>query len=62
MFNMTVKRACTACLAVLFALLASGFTQEQAPSNDEFAPLVLVRIIPMPNVQGRLSKDRRPVR
>ena len=32
-----------------------GFTQEQAPSNDEFAPLVLVRIIPMPDVQGRFD-------
>jgi DNA-binding beta-propeller fold protein YncE len=55
MFKMTMKRSVAACLAVLFAFLAKGFTQEQAPSNDEFAPLVLVRIIPMPDVQGRFD-------
>jgi len=33
MFKMTVKRSGTACLALLFAFLASAFTQEQAPSN-----------------------------
>jgi DNA-binding beta-propeller fold protein YncE len=55
MFKMTMKRSVAACLAVLLAFLAKGFTQEQAPSNDEFAPLVLVRIIPMPDVQGRFD-------
>src|ERR1700726_2451455 len=28
---------------------------QDSPSNDEFAPLVLVRIIPMPDVQGRFD-------
>jgi DNA-binding beta-propeller fold protein YncE len=28
---------------------------QEAPSNDEFAPLVLVRIIPMPDVEGRFD-------
>jgi DNA-binding beta-propeller fold protein YncE len=41
------------CLIVLFAMI-TAVTQD-APSNDEFAPLVLVRIIPMPDVQGRFD-------
>jgi DNA-binding beta-propeller fold protein YncE len=55
MLRMTMKRSGVACLLALFALLAKGIAQEQAPSNDEFAPLVLVRIIPMPDVQGRFD-------
>jgi len=55
MFKMTGNKSGAACLAVLFASLATGAAQEQAPSNDEFAPLVLVRIIPMPDVQGRFD-------
>lgn len=41
------------CLIALFAL--TGTAAQDAPSNDEFAPLVLVRIIPMPDVQGRFD-------
>ena len=55
MFKMTGKKSGAACLAVLFASFATVAAQEQAPSNDEFAPLVLVRIIPMPDVQGRFD-------
>ena len=55
MFKMTGKQSGAACLAVLFAFFAPLAAQEQAPSNDEFAPLVLVRIIPMPDVQGRFD-------
>lgn len=36
--------------ALLFACRAAG---QESPSNDEFAPLVLVRIIPMPAMEGR---------
>jgi DNA-binding beta-propeller fold protein YncE len=39
---------------VLFLALISAAAQDN-PSNDEFAPLVLVRIIPMPDVQGRFD-------
>jgi len=52
---MTMKWSGAACLAVLLTLLAKVGAQEPAPSNDEFAPLVLVRIIPMPDVQGRFD-------
>src|SRR5215469_12311739 len=41
-------------LFVLFFALISAAAQDN-PSNDEFAPLVLVRIIPMPDVQGRFD-------
>jgi len=51
-----VKKSYFACLIALLALAFSvrGDAQE-APSNDEFAPLVLVRIIPMPDVEGRFD-------
>jgi hypothetical protein len=39
---------------VLFLALVSTAAQDN-PSSDEFAPLVLVRIIPMPDVQGRFD-------
>jgi len=52
---MTIRKSGATCLAVLFGLLARVSAQEQAASNDEFAPLVLVRIIPMPDVQGRFD-------
>jgi DNA-binding beta-propeller fold protein YncE len=52
---MTMKKSGAAWLAVLFALSTRTAAQEQALSNDEFAPLVLVRIIPMPDVQGRFD-------
>jgi len=52
---MTTRKLGAACLAVLVALIVRAGAQEQAPSNDEFAPLVLVRIIPMPDVQGRFD-------
>lgn len=55
MLRMTIRKSGATCLAVLFGLLARVSAQEQAPSNDEFAPLVLVRIIPMPDVQGRFD-------
>jgi DNA-binding beta-propeller fold protein YncE len=55
MFRMIGKKPGIACLAVLFALSIRAAAQEQAPSNDEFAPLVLVRIIPIPDVQGRFD-------
>jgi DNA-binding beta-propeller fold protein YncE len=41
------------CLFLLFALIRAA--AQDNPSNDEFAPLVLVRIIPMPDVQGRFD-------
>ena len=37
---------------LVFASRAAG---QEAPSNDEFAPFVLVRIIPMPDVEGRFD-------
>jgi DNA-binding beta-propeller fold protein YncE len=48
-----MKQLAGMCLIVLFAL-SMGLGQDN-PSNDEFAPLVLVRIIPMPDVQGRFD-------
>src|SRR5580700_8481005 len=36
-------------------LMSIGAVAQDSPSNDEFAPLVLVRIIPMPDVQGRFD-------
>jgi DNA-binding beta-propeller fold protein YncE len=36
-------------------MVAGRATGQEAPSNDEFAPLVLVRIIPMPDVEGRFD-------
>jgi DNA-binding beta-propeller fold protein YncE len=48
-----MKQLVGMCLIVLFAL-SMGLGQDN-PSNDEFAPLVLVRIIPMPDVQGRFD-------
>ena len=39
--------------ALFFALISAA--AQDNPSNDEFAPLVLVRIIPMPDVQGRFD-------
>jgi DNA-binding beta-propeller fold protein YncE len=54
--RMAIKKSRTTCVTVLlFALSTSAAAQEQPPSNDEFAPLVLVRIIPMPDVQGRFD-------
>jgi len=49
-----VKRVYIPFLTVLLAF-ASRVTAQNAPSNDEFAPLVLVRIIPMPGVEGRFD-------
>jgi DNA-binding beta-propeller fold protein YncE len=40
---------------VVLLMLASRAMGQEAPSNDEFAPLVLVRIIPMPDVEGRFD-------
>ncbi len=41
---------------LVFLLMLAGRTVgQEAPSNDEFAPLVLVRIIPMPDVEGRFD-------
>src|SRR5260370_30372522 len=40
---------------VFLLMLAGQATGQEAPSNDEFAPLVLVRIIPMPDVEGRFD-------
>jgi hypothetical protein len=43
--------------SVFFVLLLMSICAavQDSPSNDEFAPLVLVRIIPMPDVQGRFD-------
>jgi hypothetical protein len=49
-----LKRAYVPFLIVLLAFAVRVAAQE-APSNDEFAPLVLVRIIPMPGVEGRFD-------
>jgi DNA-binding beta-propeller fold protein YncE len=49
-----VKRACVAFLIVLLALAARVAAQETLPT-DESAPLVLVRIIPIPGVEGRFD-------
>ena len=40
-------------LVLLFATI--GIAAQDNPSNAEFAPLVLVRIIPMPGVEGRFD-------
>ena len=40
---------------VFLLMLAGRAVGQEAPSNDEFAPLVLVRIIPMPDVDGRFD-------
>src|SRR5258708_8812013 len=49
-----MKKLCTIWL-VFLATLAGRAAAQDAPSNDEFAPLVLVRIIPMPDVEGRFD-------
>ncbi len=49
-----MKRTCVPFLIVVLAFAVRVRAQE-APSNDEFAPLVLVRIIPMPGVEGRFD-------
>ena len=49
-----MKTLCTIWLAFLFTIAGRAAAQD-APSNDEFAPLVLVRIIPMPDVEGRFD-------
>jgi len=36
-------------------MVAGRATGQEAPSNDEFAPIVLVRIIPMADVEGRFD-------
>src|SRR3984893_17362177 len=48
-----MKRLCAIGLVVLFGWAVT--TSAQVPSNDESAPLVLVRIIAMPDVQGRFD-------
>ena len=53
-FGGNVKRTCVPFLIVVLAFAVRVRAQE-APSNDEFAPLVLVRIIPMPGVEGRFD-------
>jgi DNA-binding beta-propeller fold protein YncE len=42
------------CLATSFLLFATS-VPAQKPSNDEYAPLFLARIIPIPDVQGRFD-------
>src|SRR6266852_7241605 len=49
-----MKTLITIWLAFLLMLAGQAAGQE-VPSNDEFAPLVLVRIIPMPDVEGRFD-------
>ena len=49
-----MKRAYMPFLIVLLALAARVAAQD-TPSNDEFAPLVLVRIIPIRGVEGRFD-------
>ncbi|MBZ5643655.1 MAG: YncE family protein [Acidobacteriia bacterium] len=49
-----MKRFYALFLIVLLAFAARVAAQE-APSNDEFAPLFLARIIPMPGVEGRFD-------
>ncbi len=48
-----MKELCSVFLVLLCA--STSAVGQDSPSNDEFAPLVLVRIIPMPNVQGRVD-------
>lgn len=50
----STARLCSASLAIALIFFAP-LAHAQTPSNDEFAPLVLVRIIPMPDVQGRFD-------
>src|SRR5712672_1666415 len=55
-FGGSVKRAFLIYLILFFAIAFPARAGAQdAPSNDEFAPLVLVRIIPMPDVEGRFD-------
>jgi DNA-binding beta-propeller fold protein YncE len=44
-------------LCIFFVLIVGliSAAAQDSPSSDEFAPLVLVRIIPMPDVQGRFD-------
>ena len=49
-----MKTFFTIWLAFLFTITGRAAAQD-APSNDEFAPLVLVRIIPMADVEGRFD-------
>ena len=51
------KTLSTIWLAFLL-MFAGRTTGQEVPSNDEFAPLVLVRIIPMPDVEGRFDHMR----
>jgi DNA-binding beta-propeller fold protein YncE len=48
-----MRTLCGIVLILLFAL--SSAVAQDNPSNDEAAPLVLVRVIPMPDVQGRFD-------
>jgi DNA-binding beta-propeller fold protein YncE len=48
-----MKELCGLFFVLLFALISAA--AQDSPSSDEFAPLVLVRIIPMPDVQGRFD-------
>jgi len=48
-----MRKLCAIGLVVLFGWAIT--TNAQMPSNDETAPLVLVRIIAMPDVQGRFD-------
>lgn len=50
----TMKKPYAVYLALMF-LFATGTAAQETPSNDESAPLVLVRIIPMPDVEGRFD-------
>src|SRR5215469_2806362 len=48
-----MKKLCCLFFILFFALFSAA--EQDSPSNDEFAPLVLVRIIPTPDVQGRFD-------
>jgi DNA-binding beta-propeller fold protein YncE len=50
----TMNRHFYVCLALLFAL-AIGVKAQEVLQGDESAPLVLVRIIPIPDVLGRFD-------
>lgn len=45
----------TLCMSLVALVALTSAAAQDNPSNDEFAPLVLVRIIPMSDVQGRFD-------
>ena len=57
MFNTAALRvgAAAACCLLLCLALSLGARAQEIPANEEYQPLVLVRIIPLPGAEGRFD-------